>query len=107
MAQHAYKNFYISVFHIPDQRTDASYITLVEIRHKQAQDLTVRFKRNLSCQTSREASAKGMALGKHWVDTYGVEDAGPAQGKTPSQEGLLAKYRRLGLRTWLLSFRVF
>jgi len=68
MATQRYNNYYISVFHTPDNSGKSSCIPFVEIRHKRDHDPETRLMLNESFSTAREANTHGFAMGKRWVD---------------------------------------
>lgn len=63
-----YREYYISVFHVPDKSGDASCIASVEIRHKLDDQPTVRLRARLTRAMLSEANEQGFAMGKRWVD---------------------------------------
>ncbi len=63
-----YRNYYISVFHMPDKSGNSSCIACVEIRHKVDDSPAARVMLSGGFHTAQEASEHGFELGKQWVD---------------------------------------
>lgn len=83
MPQVRHKKHYISVLHLPDKSGESSCICCVEIRHEREQVLSTRLMLNQRFATEQDATERGFAVGKQWVDQRSgdnVSHSEPAEG---------------------------
>jgi hypothetical protein len=77
-----YRDYYISVLHVPDKSGDASCIACVEVRHKLDGHPTVRFQSRSTTAILSETNEQGFAMGKRWIDDH--------LSRKPGYSGLIA-----------------
>jgi hypothetical protein len=92
-----YKDYYISVFHLPDKSGKSSCIPCVEIRQERDQAPSARLMIDDSFGTTDDASLHGFAMGKQWVD---VQSARKSRPSGPPGESEPLRFR---LKSWLAS----
>jgi hypothetical protein len=63
-----YKNHYISVVHLPDKSLESACTCYVEIRQEREQVLSTRLILGEGFKTEQDATERGFAVGKQWVD---------------------------------------
>lgn len=101
MSDLRYKDFYISVFHMPDRVGSFSCSPCVEIRHKRDSSPTIRLTFKESFSEGQAASEHGFARAKEWIDvnTPRKHTGAGAAPQTAGESRLL----RVRFRAWLAS----
>jgi hypothetical protein len=106
MPSERYSDYYISVFHTPDQSGNASCVPFVEIRHKRDRGPEVRLMLNEAFSSEREASTRGFAAGKQWVDER-LAKRNPMTSTGIAKKAPVGSQRiRFRLKSWFVSLRL-
>lgn len=84
-----YRNYYISVFHVPDKSGNSSCIPCLEIRHKLDHGPAARLTLSDAFGSAPEATEHGFAVGRRWVDDRLANPSGaePLRGSASEESG--------------------
>ncbi len=103
MATQRYNDYYISVFHTPDNSGSSSCIPFVEIRHKRGHDPEARLMLNEAFSTARDANAHAFTMGKRWVDERIAKGNSVQLGAVATKTAGESPPVRSGFKSWLSS----
>lgn len=96
MSSLRYKDYYISVFHIPDKAGGFSCRPCVEIRHKLDTSPTTRLLFEESFAAGQAATTHGVEFAKQWIDAKKDPRARPQ----PAGE---SQSIRVAFKAWIVS----
>ena len=95
-----YRDYYISVLHIPDKSGDSSCIACVEIRHKLHDSPAAKGMLSGALLVAHDVDKHGFTMGKQWVDDR-IAKKSVSSDRIETEAGDKLLPVRAGFKDWL------